>query len=186
MNFISMKCPNCGGALEITAEMERFHCGYCGQEQMVERRGGTVLLKLVDGLAKVQRGTDKTAAELALVRLKQELDTTKQEWEKVDQNLKLRRKSADNVGAVIALLLLIGGMIFSVFVCYILIPTLPSYSIAVCLFISMAFAIAILIYYSIVTSRKQNELRTQAWRPFGEKIKDLEGQIEINKRICES
>ncbi len=54
--------------------MEQFTCGYCGSSQVVERFGGTVILKpIADAVAKVQIGTDRTAAELALVRLKTEL-----------------------------------------------------------------------------------------------------------------
>jgi hypothetical protein len=53
--------------------MNHFACGYCGVEQFVERRGGTVALKAVTGaIEKVRVGTDKTAAELAIRRLKEE------------------------------------------------------------------------------------------------------------------
>ena len=44
---------------------------------MVERRGGTVSLKIVDAIQKVQAGTDKTAAELALRRLAEDLKQAK-------------------------------------------------------------------------------------------------------------
>ena len=71
---LTLKCPSCGSGLEVSPDMERFSCGYCGTEQMVQRRGGTVSLKLITAaISKVQVGTDKTAAELALVRLQQEL-----------------------------------------------------------------------------------------------------------------
>ncbi len=71
---LTLKCPSCGSGLEVSPDMERFSCEYCGTEQMVQRRGGTVSLKLItDAISKVQAGTDKTAAELALVCLQQEL-----------------------------------------------------------------------------------------------------------------
>lgn len=74
LKSISLKCPNCGANLEITSEMSSFSCGYCGASQMVERSGGTVSLRLLsEGIARVQAGTDKTAAELAIRRLKEEL-----------------------------------------------------------------------------------------------------------------
>ena len=54
--------------------MSRFACGHCGTEVMAERGGGAVMLKAVaEAIRKVQAGTDKTAAELSLVRLTQEL-----------------------------------------------------------------------------------------------------------------
>ena len=58
--------------------MDVFACGYCGNQQMVERKGGTVALKrVVDAIQRVQTGTDKTAAELALRRLGEELDAVR-------------------------------------------------------------------------------------------------------------
>jgi hypothetical protein len=54
--------------------MERFACGYCGAEMLVQRRGGTIALKaLTEAITRVQVGTDRTAAELALIRLEKEL-----------------------------------------------------------------------------------------------------------------
>lgn len=71
---IPLKCQSCGGRLEIHADMTTFACGYCGTEIVVERRGGTVSLRVVtDAIHRVEAGTAKTAAELALVRLKQDL-----------------------------------------------------------------------------------------------------------------
>lgn len=74
--IIKLQCVSCGGKLEISPDMERFACGYCGTEQIVERRGGTVALKgVAQAIARVQVGTDKTAAELALNRLERELES---------------------------------------------------------------------------------------------------------------
>ena len=75
LKTIPIKCASCGGNLEITQEMEHFSCGYCGAAQVVERSGGTISLKLVtDAIKRVQVGTDKTAAELAIKRLSGELE----------------------------------------------------------------------------------------------------------------
>jgi predicted RNA-binding Zn-ribbon protein involved in translation (DUF1610 family) len=72
---LTLKCINCGANLEISEDMTRFACGYCGTEQLVQRRGGTVALKpIANAIARVQAGTDKTAAELAIRRLKEELN----------------------------------------------------------------------------------------------------------------
>ena len=73
-----MKCPHCGAALEITDELERFACSYCGAQQLVQRTGGIVALKLVgDAISRVQQGTDRTAAELAVRRLREDLEAYK-------------------------------------------------------------------------------------------------------------
>jgi predicted RNA-binding Zn-ribbon protein involved in translation (DUF1610 family) len=63
--FINLNCAHCGAKLDVYDDMERFACGYCGTEMIVQRRGGTVALKAVtEAIQKVQIGTDKTAAEL--------------------------------------------------------------------------------------------------------------------------
>lgn len=88
IEFVSLRCPSCAGKLEVYHDMETFACGYCGAETMVVRRGGSVSLKsLTEVLGNVQRGTDKTAAELALIRLLKELE----EYKKQLSELNLQR-----------------------------------------------------------------------------------------------
>src|SRR5258708_40151783 len=78
--FITLKCESCGGKLEIHPDMERFACGYCGTEMVVQGRGGTVALRLGEAAIKrVQIGTDKTAAEFALLRLNDEVKVLRAE-----------------------------------------------------------------------------------------------------------
>jgi ribosomal protein S27E len=73
-HFINLNCANCGAKLEVYGDMDRLACGYCGTELVVQRRGGTVVLKAVtEAIRKVQIGTDKTAAELAIARHEKEL-----------------------------------------------------------------------------------------------------------------
>ena len=59
-NFITLKCQSCGGKLDVFGDMERFACGYCGTEMIVQRRGGTISLKRVEeAIKKLQIGTDR-------------------------------------------------------------------------------------------------------------------------------
>ena len=82
-HFIPLSCASCGAKLDVYDDMERFACGYCGKEMVVQRRGGTISLKgVTDAIKQVQTGTDKTAAELALVRLLPELDALIRERQK--------------------------------------------------------------------------------------------------------
>jgi len=68
-HFINLSCANCGSKLNVYDDMERFACSYCGTELIVQRRGGTVSLRAVtEAIKRVQIGTDKTAAELAIAR----------------------------------------------------------------------------------------------------------------------
>jgi len=85
LKTITLKCSNCGGNLEITPEMENFACGYCGASQIVQRRGGTISLKLLtESISKVQIGTDKTAAELAIKRLSREISAVQENYAQIN------------------------------------------------------------------------------------------------------
>lgn len=67
-----MNCASCSAPIQIKPEVTQFVCAYCGSSQIVDRSGGAVTLNLVtDAIHQVQRGTDRTAAELALVRLRE-------------------------------------------------------------------------------------------------------------------
>ena len=91
--FITLSCPSCGGKLRITNDMDRFACSHCGNEHIVRRSGGTVsITPVVEGLRKVQSGVDKTASELAIVRLKQEIEELEEEYSDLESLLEERRK----------------------------------------------------------------------------------------------
>lgn len=80
MDLVNLSCPSCGGELEIKASVERFACGYCGTEHIVERSGGVVTLEpIVKELKGVKAGVDKTASELAITRLEAEIDKLEKE-----------------------------------------------------------------------------------------------------------
>jgi len=77
-DFFALTCPNCGGKLQITNDIERFSCGHCGVEHIVKRGGGIVsIAPIVNGIKRMQTGIDKTAAELSLVRLAKEIEDLK-------------------------------------------------------------------------------------------------------------
>jgi hypothetical protein len=74
-DYFILTCPSCGGRLQITNDMDRFACGNCGNELVVKRGGGTIsLAPVVEGLREVKTGVDKTASELAITRLKKEIE----------------------------------------------------------------------------------------------------------------
>ena len=117
ISIITLKCANCGANLEISPEMEQFACGYCGASQVVERSGGTVRLKLLtDAISKVQAGTDKTAAELAIRRLREDLANIENDYQNLEiarqveaNNLKQNLKTIWGVATVISLLIFFKG-----------------------------------------------------------------------------
>lgn len=80
----TLKCPNCGAALKIGASVTDFACAYCGAQQIVEREGGIISLRLIsESVSRIQVSTDKTASELALQRLEGELFTLQQQQQKL-------------------------------------------------------------------------------------------------------
>ena len=96
MKAIAMKCASCGAGLQITPDMDHFACGYCGISLSVVRRGGTVALNLVaDSIAKVQAGTDRTAAELALVRLSNEIEERCHELDAMEEQIRYLEAEVD-------------------------------------------------------------------------------------------
>lgn len=73
-DFITLTCPSCGGKLKLTKDINQFACSHCGAEHIVRRGDGIVSLSpVVQGLANIRVGVDKTASELAIVRLTQEI-----------------------------------------------------------------------------------------------------------------
>ncbi len=78
MKIIPLNCPNCGTRLEIGENKEQLACGTCGSQLFVDRSGGTISLELAKSLGAISTGATQTAAELALVRLKEELNEA--EW----------------------------------------------------------------------------------------------------------
>lgn len=85
VKFVPLSCQNCGGKLEVYEDMTRFACAHCGSEMIAEHRGSTVILKSVqDAIQKVQAGTDKTAAEVAIVRLRQEISEKDEEIQRAE------------------------------------------------------------------------------------------------------
>lgn len=73
-DYITLSCPACGGKLQISDDIQRFVCAHCRNEHIVRRGGGVVsIAPIVEGLGRVQQGTDRTAAELAIARLTKEI-----------------------------------------------------------------------------------------------------------------
>lgn len=73
-DFVTLSCPSCGGKLKITSDIGRFACTYCGQEHIVNRGEGVIYLSpITDSVQKIETNTNKTASELAIVRLQKEI-----------------------------------------------------------------------------------------------------------------
>lgn len=95
MQLLKLSCANCSAPLEIEGDLERFACSYCGTEQIVKRSGGVVWLKKIEtAIRDVQQGTDRTAAELALVRLERELEAAQESKAELIREAQAKRNLA--------------------------------------------------------------------------------------------
>jgi len=98
-NFITLACPNCGGKLTITADLERFACQFCGNEHIVRRSGGTISLEPVmkmmhtindninnmsSGINRVNAISEKQAAEMAIKRINKEIEDLQKQHGKLE------------------------------------------------------------------------------------------------------
>ena len=98
VEFVRLSCPSCGGKLEVAQGVHTFACGYCGQQHKVIRQGGIITIEpIVEAIGRVQEGVDKTASELAIKRLKEEIAELSVKQDKSEKELKvqiteLRRK----------------------------------------------------------------------------------------------
>jgi DNA-directed RNA polymerase subunit RPC12/RpoP len=73
-DFVTLTCPTCGGKLQITPDIDRFACTHCGNEHLVKRGQGVIAIQpLAESLIGLKRATDRTASELAIRRLTDEL-----------------------------------------------------------------------------------------------------------------
>jgi len=74
VDFVKLACPSCGGTLTIPDNVGRLACSYCGTELIAQRNEGVLTISpIVDALKRVQAGIDKTASELAMKRLREEI-----------------------------------------------------------------------------------------------------------------
>ena len=165
-DLFTLTCPSCGGKLQVTNDIERFACGYCGQEHIVKRSGGIISLSpVVEGLKDVKVGVDKTASELAILRLEKEISVLVDEI----NNLDSRRNSGSSSRTWIVL---IGG--FFVF------TGLKNH--AIFGIIVGILMIGIVIWKSI----SQNTEINNEIMPIQENLEDLQKQLLKHKKIVSS
>ncbi len=113
-DFVTLTCPNCGGKLNITKDIDRFSCAHCGTEYIVKRGSGVVSLKPV--LEDVSKGVGSTASELALVRLEKEIPEVRDMLERVKERVKgiedqKQTRSTGKIIGVIGVALVIVGVL---------------------------------------------------------------------------
>ena len=184
LQAVTLKCPSCGSYLNVSHDIERFACGHCGTEQVVLRRGGTVSLKPVEGaISKVQVGTDKGAAKLALVRLRGELCELESKWQEQDLHFAQQRGDKDNPDRVRVTLASSAFVVFLAFAVRMLIRG------GAIFIVPAALILALLVGWRINARRttKRIEADHQAkWRVFSEQMESIKSQMAKQRQIVDA
>jgi hypothetical protein len=166
-DFITLTCPSCGGKLQITRDINRFACSHCGTEQLVKRgRGIITIAPVVEEIKKVQKGVDKTAAELAIVRIRKEIIFLTQQKNEFDNK-------KEPSGCIITVVLVVAAII-SLFIA----AQIVSYSEigAGALFLVLWMGqVAILVYF---WKNSQN-----TYNPFQDELEQKIRELAKNKKI---
>lgn len=86
--MIKLTCNSCGGKLEITPDIERFACGHCGNEWIVNRGGGIISLKAVEEkLGTIEKNTKKSAVHSEAIASGVKSTIIKEEIQKLETEL---------------------------------------------------------------------------------------------------
>jgi hypothetical protein len=93
-----LKCPTCGGTLYITGDIDRFVCGFCKNEHIVERSGGVITIKAVKELERFGVVHEKLAAERAIQYSTEKISSLQSEQTQLQSQIQQLR-DAQNVAA---------------------------------------------------------------------------------------
>jgi predicted RNA-binding Zn-ribbon protein involved in translation (DUF1610 family) len=185
IKIVKLNCANCGGVLEIRGDMDQFACGYCGSAQIVERRGGTVALRLVvDAVARVQAGTDRTAAELALVRLEKEIVRVNTQWQVASRAFSLSHSSSSSIAVIGMACALIIGMVA-------LVGALASggspgqFAVFFVLVVGAIAAFVFCFRQNTEAGKRYAAKRSELWAPYGQRIQGLEQLIKKHRKMVD-
>jgi len=104
--MIKLTCHSCGGKLEITDDIERFACGHCGTEWLVNRSGGIVSLKAVEKqLGDIKKHTSQTADSTQYIALDAKIKDLEKEIASVHNTMcSLGQSSSNSIGCGIILI----------------------------------------------------------------------------------
>lgn len=101
LSMIKLTCHSCGGKLEITDDIERFACGHCGTEWLVNRSGGIVSLKAVEKqLGDIKKHTSQTADSTQYIALDAKIKDLEKEIASVHNTMCSLGQSSNNTGCL--------------------------------------------------------------------------------------
>lgn len=178
---ITLSCPSCGGKLQITKSINRFACGYCGNEHIVHRESGIVYLEPIAedihhiraGVDNIRGGVDKTAAELAIARLTKELKELEAELKAAEKrNLDgwLPRSITERAAIIISIILFIIGI--------------NAHSLAIWLFFMVCFCIS--LYLEVIRDGTARKMKKQTIKELENDIMETQVALTRNRRFVQA
>lgn len=185
MPLLKLSCANCSAPLEVGDNMDRFTCSYCGTAQVVERSGGVISTrKLETAINAVQRGTDRTAAELAMPRLDRELAQAMVERAKLIEQSKKRIATARSSRLYVAIIAFFCAAILGLMVLMALSPK----SVVLSTILSLAwfvgiFAAPILVFVKFKMPQDNADVVVHS---IDDRIEAIEQRIAANRRILDA
>ncbi|MFC1744833.1 hypothetical protein ACFL35_12655 [Candidatus Riflebacteria bacterium] len=215
-DFITLTCPSCNGKLEITPDVERFSCGYCGNEHIVKRGGGIVRLEAVTQAIQevktevkgVKEGMDKAVAELATKRLKEEITELKWEIDKLGPRPELTSLGKFIFGCsflIVVFLFLIFSYFFLTFILAGVLGSKPFWLfnkifppkpfwvadgilefLLIFLILTFLSPIPMYIVFSGARKRETRAKYDEKIKPLEKALKEKEGQLKESLRIANS
>jgi hypothetical protein len=87
MDVVRLTCSSCGAPIQVPADLDAFHCAYCGTALTVKRGEGYVALQVAEKVVRVveesgmqtqsviREELEATRSQLRLLELKQQLGT---------------------------------------------------------------------------------------------------------------
>jgi len=166
--FVTLSCPSCGAKLQIGNDIETFACNHCGNEHVVKRIGGIVsLAPVVEQLKKVSEGVDKTASELAIKRLTDDIREIKASM------------PATGEGCLAKMGIVLSGI--AVFMCLGGVMTGDGATIA-------GAVVTAIIFFSVGSwlGKKEEESKKEKLKPYWDAITEKKKEIEYHEKIVKN
>lgn len=205
-DFITLTCPQCGGKLQITGDIDRFACQFCGTEHIVRRSGGAVYLApVIDKLNQIdqnisgvkgsveQVGTHSkvVAAELAIPRIRNEIIEAKEELQRrndmviTNEMIVAQSSRSDGLltfGCFVSIIMLVVALIVAR---YLNLPNHPAVAVLTVFGFGLGYvALDISRRKTFLRKRKLEEKKAEMIKEQENIISQLEDDLQRNLKIA--
>ncbi len=122
MKITALTCPSCGGALKVPEDVETLACAHCETQLTVDRGKGYVSLRMLSEIKQQMEADmeaqERTASELAIIRLNEELGLLGTEKESLEERIKeverrIREKRGRTGARPVGIVALLIAILFS-------------------------------------------------------------------------